>query len=242
MWVLAEYLPTTLFSLRPATATTSGGKSLIVPTPFAIKMALLDAAIRTQGLAAARAAFPAIRAVQIAIRPPAQIVINSTFMKILRLKEIKTKASEKSAAIEEAQANHQWPFQKTIAYREYVQFGGPLALAFLGMSLEELSPLLLQLSYLGKRGGFMQLRRPPIGAESRPGGYTDLTESPPDSFPLGVLQLMDDFGADMTFDHADIYNAKPIRLGKERVLRHIVLPYRMARSSRSFTLYERFDA
>ena len=34
-------------------------------------------------------------------------------------------------------------------------------LAFPGGGLEDLSALLLQLNYLGKRGGFMQLQRPP---------------------------------------------------------------------------------
>ncbi len=46
MWLIATYQPTSLFSLRPANATTSGGKTLLTPTPFALKMALLDAAIR----------------------------------------------------------------------------------------------------------------------------------------------------------------------------------------------------
>ena len=65
-----EYQPTTLFSLRPATATTSGGKSLIVPTPFAVKMALLDVAIRTQGAAAGSGMFPALRSLRIALCLP----------------------------------------------------------------------------------------------------------------------------------------------------------------------------
>ena len=42
----------------------------------------------------------------------------------------------------------------------------------------------------------------------------------------------------MTFEHADIYSNKRITLGKERILRHIVLPYTLTRSSRSFSLYE----
>lgn len=240
MWVLAEYQPTALFSLRPATATSSGGKSLIVPTPFAIKMALLDATIRTQGLATAQMLFPAIQNLRIAIRPPRQIVINSTFTKILRLKEIKTKASEKDAAMAQAQADRQWPFQKTIAYREYVQFAGPLELACEGMEFALLLPLLLQVNYLGKRGGFMQLQRTPRTEQMLPDGFTEVTASVNGAFPLGTLQLVDDFGPTMTFEHADIYNSKGIRLGKERVLHHIVLPYRVARSSRGFTLYERF--
>ena len=241
MWVLAEYQPTTLFSLRPATATTSGGKSLIVPTPFAVKMALLDIAIRTQGLEASRALFPSLRGLRIALCLPERIVVNSTFTRILRLKEIKSAASEKPAAIAEAKANAQWPFQRTIAYREYVQFGGSLALAFQGMALEDLSALLLQLNYLGKRGGFMQLQRPPETVTELPTRFVEMTASVSGAFPLGVLQLVDDFGPTMTFEHADIYCEKGIRLGKERVFHHVVLPYQVVRSSRSFTLYEQFE-
>ena len=50
MWVLATYQPTTFFSLKPSNATSSGGKTLLTPTPYAIKMGLLDAAIRTEGI------------------------------------------------------------------------------------------------------------------------------------------------------------------------------------------------
>ena len=55
----------------------------------------------------------------------------------------------------------------------------------------------------------------------------------------GTLQMLDDCGPQMTFDHADIYSGKRITLGKERILRHIVLPYRLARSSRGYSLYQR---
>jgi hypothetical protein len=51
-WLIARYQPTSLFSLKHGDATSTGGKSLLVPTPFAIRMALLDAAIRTEGIAA----------------------------------------------------------------------------------------------------------------------------------------------------------------------------------------------
>lgn len=242
MWTIAEYQPTSLFSLRPYTATTSGGKSLIMPTPFAVKMALLDAAIRTQGLARGQALFPALRDLQLAVRLPQRIVVNNTFAKILRLREVKTKASEKEAAIARAIAERQWPFQKTIAFREYVQFSGPLALAFQGMSLEELTPLLLQINYLGKRGGFIQLLRLPEMAEELPAGFTVLTEGVNGTFPLGVLQMVDDCGPSLTFDKANIYDRNrksQIKLGKDRIFHHVVLPHRPVRSSRGFTLYER---
>lgn len=242
MWTIAEYQPTSLFSLRPYTATTSGGKSLIVPTPFAVKMALLDVAIRTQGLARGQELFPALRDLQVAVRLPQRIVVNNTFAKILRLKEVKTKASEKETAIARAVAERQWPFQKTIAFREYVQFGGPLVLAFQRMSLEDLIPLLLQINYLGKRGGFIQLLRLPEMAKELPASFTMLTEGVNGTFPLGVLQMVDDCGPSLTFDKANVYDRNrksQIKLGKDRIFHHVVLPHRPARSSRGFTLYER---
>jgi hypothetical protein len=53
--------------------------------------------------------------------------------------------------------------------------------------------------------------------------------------------MLDDCGPKMTFEHADIYSGKRITLGKERVLHHVVLPYRLTRSSKSYSLYERID-
>ncbi len=242
MWTIAEYQPTSFFSLRPYTATTSGGKSLIVPTPFAVKMALLDVAIRTQGLARGEALFPALRDLGVAVRLPRHVVVNNTFIRILRLKEIKTKASEKEAAIARARANRQWPFQRTIGFREYVQFGGPLALAFEGMAADALAPLLWQINYLGKRGGFVQLLRPPVAAASLPEGFTLLTEGVQGAFPLGTLQMVDDCGPKMTFEQANVYSRQRIRVGVERILHHVVLPYQLTRSSRGYSLYERLDA
>ena len=60
-WLIARYQPTSLFSLKHGDATSTGAKSLLVPTPFAIRMALLDAAIRTEGIAAGRSAFEHIK-------------------------------------------------------------------------------------------------------------------------------------------------------------------------------------
>jgi len=237
MWILAEYQPTTFFSLRPYTATTSGGKSLLVPTPFAVKMALLDAAIRTQGLERGRESFPAIRDLRVAVRLPRYVLVNNTFVRILRLKEIKTKASEKAAGIARAIAGRQWPFQRTIGFREYVQFGGPLTLAFQGMEMAALAPLLEQVNYLGKRGGFMQLLHAPEAAEELPDGFTVLTESVNGAFPLGTLQMVDDCGPRLTFEQVDVYSIKGMKAGKDRVFHHVVLPHRPVRFSRGFTLY-----
>ena len=79
MWMVARYAPTALFSLKSAAATSSGGKTLICPTPFAIKMALLDAALRTRGQPAGKQLWPVIQNLRLKIALPDQIaVINIT--------------------------------------------------------------------------------------------------------------------------------------------------------------------
>lgn len=243
MWTIAEYQPTAFFSLRPYTATSSGGKSLLVPTPFAIKMGLLDAAIRTQGMERGQELFPAIRDLRIAVRLPHRIVVNNTFTKIWRLNDSVSKKgkAEKERLIIEAKTERKWPYQSSIGFREYVQFGGPLTLALSGITHTELTPLLLQLNYIGKRGGFIQLVRPPVEVGEFPEGFTVLTESVGSTFPLGTLQMVDDCGPGLTFDHVNIYHAKKIKPGKDRVFHHVVLPLRPVRSSRGFTLYEEME-
>jgi len=236
MWLIAEYQPVGLFSLKSALATSSGGKSLLVPTPFALKMALLDAACRLWGVSRAKAIWPVLRDLPVALRPPDRAVVTNLFAKILK--------PRRSAA--GPGTPHAGPLGKTIAFREYVWAGDNLGIA-LGVEghdqVPELTELLLQINYLGKRGGFVQLQRLPETVYELPGGFTLL--NPPDG-PVafdsrGLLQVLDDCDANMTFEHADIYSGKQIRLGKERVLHHVVLPYRPVRSSKSYTLYERIE-
>ena len=246
-WLLARFKPTNFFSLKPAYATSSGGKSLLSPTPFAIKMALLDVALRTLGEAQGKILFPEIRRLQIAMRPPELATVNNTFAKILRPNDSisKVKKEEQAAKLAEAIANQKWPMGSTIAFREYVSFTGEFELAFQGMAVETLTALLCQVNYFGKRGGLVQLQDvPQVCPELNLNDYIHLTNSSDmtQGFPLhGVLQMLDDCGDSMTFEHANIYSGKKITLGKERVLRHVVLPYQLVQSSKSFTLYRRID-
>jgi hypothetical protein len=232
MWLVAEYQPTALFSLKPAWATSSGGKSLLVPTPYAIKMALLDAACRTAGVAAAKEAWPPLRDLAVALRPPARIVVTNLFTKILKPSRTPAKPG----------ARHAGPMAKTICFREYVHLDGLLGIA-LGGDVDkwpQLREWLIQINYLGKRGGFVMLLGPPTLVEALPSGFIEVNGETPRAFHAdGIIQQLDDCDASLTFEKANIYSGKRIRLGKERVLRHIVLPYQLVRSSKSFSYYER---
>ena len=64
----------------------------------------------------------------------------------------------------------------------------------------------MQVTYLGKRGGFMQLVTLPSLEAALPDEYALLTDMQ-SQFPLqGTLQILDDCAPSMTFDKANIYN------------------------------------
>ena len=236
MWLIAEYHPVTLFSLRSGTATSSGAKTLFLPTPFAIRTALLDAAIRTKGLEAGRVAFSWIKGLSIAVRPPERVVVTNLFAKILK----PTRKEESDRAMD-----------RTIAFREYAQLDGAMELAFKVADTEasDLTSLLAQINYFGKRGCLFQLTEVPRRADDLPAGFLPLDGAyiqgsqvrggPPRTCPLGIIQMMDDWGESLTFAKANIYSDERIVLGKDRVQKSVVLPYRLVRSSKSFSYYER---
>ncbi len=259
MWVTAEYEASSLFSLKSSLATSSAGKTLLVPTPFTLKMALLDIAIRTRGLAQGKLDFDWLRDMNIALRPAERALVTNLFAKIQKPRRTDKKAEEKkkdengNEIVEEVESEGETeegagPFGPTIAYREYVHLQGRLGLAFevqptlLTQDAPAiLADLLVQLNYLGKRGGFFQLVTLPEQVESVPVSYVTIT-SAGGSVPFpGLLQVLDDCGPELSFEKADIYSDKKIRLGKERTLRSIVLPYQLVRSSRSYSLYQRLD-
>lgn len=238
VWLTAPYRATSFFTLKPASSTSSGGKSLLAPTPFALKMALLDIVFRLYGSNQGELMFPTIRNLRIALRLSKLAVVNNTFIKIMR--------PHKGGVKDATGTGLETPMGNTIAFREYVSFYDEIQLAFQGMSLRELTPLLFNLNYLGKRGGFVQLQTIPeektwSDEDLKANGFTLLTESTT-VFPMdGLLQMLDDCGPKMTFEHANIYSGKGITLGKERILHHVVLPYRLVRSSKSYSYYERID-
>jgi hypothetical protein len=243
MWIIARYLPVSFFSLKPAVATSSGGKTLLVPTPYALKMALLDAAIRSFGRAEGERLFPLLRDLSLFLEPPAGMIVMKSFSKIRR--ELKDKNDPDKS--QRARDRKEYPMQPTIAYREYVNYQGAFRLACQlsdGHPLaEHLPALLTRINYLGKRGCFVQLLEPPQTTQELPvGHFVHLTAQGPQPFAAyGTLQMLDDCGPGLTFAKVYVYSEARIVLNKDRLLRHIVLPYRLLRSSRSYSQYQRIE-
>ncbi|GIV96842.1 MAG: hypothetical protein KatS3mg057_1499 [Herpetosiphonaceae bacterium] len=244
MWTIAPYRQTGLFSLRSSLATASGAQSLLVPTPFAIKMALMAALIEQGGLEHAVARWPSVRDLEIALLPAPALVVNKTFIKIQRPYESKASGAEKELALARAQREGRFPFQPTIAFREFVQFDGELWLAARqpGTADLELAALLMSINYLGKRGSFLQLQDLPQQVEELDARWVPLTRPTASFSAEGTVQMLDDCGPGLTWEHINIYSAKGIKLNADqRVLRPIVLPYRLVRSSYRYSFYQRIE-
>jgi hypothetical protein len=233
MWLIAEYEAVSLFSLRPSFTTASGGKTLLVPTPFAIKVAIFDALCRLQPLNRAQSYWPDIARLEVALRPAAHAIVSNVFQRVLRPSRSEAKPGD---------SDFEGFFQRTIGYREYVHLIGAFAIG-LGwegtVQRDWLSTALINITYLGKRGGFVQLLQAPVYHEVLPPEFISLTR-PAANFPLdGTLQILDDCSAQLSFDRVNIYNLSNKLSKNDRQQRHVVLPYRLKRSSKAFSWYER---
>lgn len=227
MWLLADFESTALFSLRSSIATSSGGKTNLVPTMYAVKLALVDAAFRAGH--GGEHVFEVVKHLPIRFRPPAWAVVTNSFMKILR--EPKDKKAGPA-------------FISSVAYREFVYYGGRLTVA-IGADLippEErrvLEELVWHVHYLGKRGGFVQVTGVSY-AETLDASYSfvlgDGEREVPDQM---VVQYLDDVGPRATFQAISTYSREQARLRRDRVLVPVGLPYVQVASSRGYTLYRR---
>lgn len=240
MWAIAEFEPVSLLSLKLSTATSTGGKSLLLPTPFAVKMALLDVSIRSEGLAAGEQLWPAIRRGQVAIDGPAWIVANNAFTKILKPPKQKPTPDPETGLL--------GMMIRTIAFREYVQWQGRFRLAFApegAVTEEDAGPWarrLTLINYLGKRGGFIQATGSVDVRAQLDADFVRLNEDV-DSFPLaGTPQLLDDCATAVSFQQVNIYSEDKLRAGKDRILRQVVIPYQLERASRGYSVYRRLPA
>lgn len=241
MWLIAKYRPAALFTLKPGLATSTGAKTLLIPTPFAIRTALLDVAIRIEGAITGPDAFVLIQSLKLALQPAPYAIVTNLFAKIL-------KPVRSDKARDEA-------MQRTIAFREYVHWQGDLSLAFQGdpETLDRVAEWLPHLTYLGRRGSFVQFL-PPVErhiAEEPPNRFTLLTQptidgagSISDTFSLGVMQVVDDWGPALTYQKVNVYDAAPIKrpaAGEDRLRYSLAVPYQFRQAGRGFTLYERTD-
>lgn len=228
-WLLAEFAPVGLFSLKMSQATSSVGRSLVVPTPYAIKMACVDAAFRTGWPDADCATFlETLVGVDVRIRPPSTAVVTHTIVKIRQ--EPKT-------------PNPRLPYGPSIAYREMVHHAGNWLWAFdLTAGADELAARLVEalarVRYIGKRGSFIQF----LGFSRTEELGDDFTApmAPGEDFHVPAawhVQQLDDFGPGATFASLSTFSGGRAVRGRDRVFTTTVIPLGLVRSGPGFSEY-----
>ena len=232
-WLLFRYEPVSLFSLRTTHSTNKGGKTLLVPTPYAVKLALIDACFRRYGSEqTARSVFDLIKERRIQFKPPRDCIVQNTFVKI--------RQEERNAP--------SGIYTSTIAYREWVYYKGQMIMAMQAEKLNIDEKLLLRnlashINYFGKRGSFWQFIESDELEGDLPEGFTvsgDSENLKPELY--GVSHFLDDFGealcsAPNGFERISTYHTEKIRLGEHRVLIPTLVPYVRRQTTRNFTRY-----
>ncbi len=237
-WLVATFEPASLFSLRTTFATGKGGKTLLLPTPYAVRMALLDACFRSFGPSSAesvaRQVFRTLKGSAIRFRPPEHCVVNNTFLKTL-----------------DRERDGDSPFKQTISYREFAAFSGELAIAidcetWATAQISQISALLPHINTFGKRGSFWQFLHTENLDEALPPNFAvPQTELSPDQMLSHLTtQALDDFGTPLVndakgFDRVSTYGSATIKLEHHRILVLTAVPYRRRAASRDFTWYQR---
>jgi hypothetical protein len=228
-WLVLEYLPTSLFSLKISTATNKGGKTLFVPTPYSIKLAFVDAAFRIGGETLAKEIFSYIKGCDIRFSPPDRLYVLNTFIKIL----------------DESRDKNSDPYQSTIAYREFCYFQGILEMAFFLedcsiTAQEKLREIAAHINYFGKRGSFFQYMKSRTISDL-PLGFTVKATDPKGNIQgYEIVQPLDDLGelnSNDLFDRINTFSDKKIERGKHRVFVLTYIPYKMEKSSNNYTAY-----
>ncbi len=216
----AIYNPTTLFSLKDSSSTNSGAKSLFLPSPYAIKMAILNQAITVGGdleqLDKKKSTeFGYVREAKIMyyLQSGSSICVNNSFVKILK--------PDRNGD----------GFAQTVAFREYIYLSHPIEIIFDvkdELAKTYLCKYLHRINYFGKRGCFFQ--------------FIEYSDNPiePNVIPLesgnlipGILQQYDDFGK-IEFDNVNSYSST----NTKRESGILIFPLQQVSSSKSYTHYK----
>jgi hypothetical protein len=231
-WLVVDYQPTSLFSLKTSQATSSVGVSLIIPTPYAVKMALVDAAFRI-GISKEQceALLRSLVSVDVRIAPASAAIVTNTFVKIRQ--EPKTPSPQS-------------PYISSVAYRELVYLSGTWSWAFDlaccdDMLAEQLVTLTPHVNYVGKRGSFVQFlgrlyRRADLGS-----GFTQPIQGEKVATPArSHVRALDDFGPDADLETLSSFTSKPAKRGKHRRFIETVIPVGISNTGPGFSEY-RFE-
>lgn len=215
-----KYIPTSLFSLKSSNSTNSGAKSLFIPSPYAIKMAILNQAITIGGeleLIQKKNSqeFRNVRDVKISIyiEEGSYFAVNNSFVKILK------------------PAREGGGFGQTVAFREYLYLSNPLEIIFEVENENQkayLKKYLHKINYFGKRGCFFQF----IEYNEEP-NEANVIEFDSKILTPGIIQEFDDFDRNSTFENVSSFSDNQAKRTKNLYQ----IPIRRIGSSKSHSVF-----
>lgn len=210
------YQPTNLFSLKESNSTNSGAKSLLIPSPYSIKMALFNQAITIDGKEIFEEKkskeFSFIKDATIEFRVSGSFCVNNCFVTIQSLRD--------------------GTYRGKPSFREYIYLSDNIEIIFdvKGEDAKQyLQKYLHRINYFGKRGCFFQF----VGYRDNP-GEPNVKEFDPSDFSPGILQEYDDVSPKADFKNVDNHNTA----NAMRCKKILVIPLIRVGSSKSYTHYK----
>ena len=175
------YQPTNLFSLKESNSTNSGAKSLLIPSPYSIKLALFNQAITIDGKdifeKKKSKEFSFIKDATIEYRVSGSFCVNNCFVTIQSLRDGRYRGKP--------------------SFREYIYLSDNIEIIFDVINEEAkqyLQKYLHRINYFGKRGCFFQF----VGYRDKP-SESNVKEFDASDFSPGVLQEFDDISSKADF-------------------------------------------
>lgn len=228
-WLVIEYRPTSLFSLKTSQATSSVGVTLVIPTPYAIKMAFVDAAFRT-GVSEddCERLLRSFVKVDVRIAPTNAAVVTNTFVKVRQ---------------ESRDGDPLRPYGSNIAYRELVYLDGTWLWAFDLAGCDDLAAsrvvrLAPHVNYVGKRGSFVQFAKSFRLVDLGTRFTLPLRSDSPHALPARAhVRQLDDFGPEADLQTLSSFtNLKPKR-DKHRKFVETIIPVGLVNTGPGFSEY-----
>jgi hypothetical protein len=231
-WLVFRYDTVALFSLKMSRATSTAGKTLLIPTPYAVKMAFVDAGLRHRLIDDRENLIAWLARADLRIGVPQHACVTGTIQSV----------RQETREIERKRNPELPPYRGTIAMREFVHCRGPLRIALpLDPSAVQLTALLLAIApainYFGKRGSFVQY----LGhshLDDLDDTFTVPLQNLSDASPgRGLRATLDDFGPKANFDALNSFSSTPIERGVHRKFVETLIPLRTYNAGPGFVHY-----
>ena len=207
------YQPTNLFSLKESNSTNSGAKSLLLPSPYAIKMAIFNQAITIDGREVfedkTNKEFEYLKDVKISYLVSGSFCVNNCFVTI--------------------QSSRDGLYHGKPSFREYIYLSDRIEIIFdvKGLKAKQyLQKYLHRINYFGKRGCFFQF----IDYQDNP-SEPNVKEFDSANLSPGILQEYDDISPKAQFKNVDNFDSANAQ--RDKVI--LVIPVQNVNSSKSYT-------